>query len=180
MNQLAQQIEYKDYVREVDNFPRQDITFYDIAPLIGNGEAFSGLIKNISEPLKDKIDKVIGFDARGFLFAGAIAVELGVGLVMLRKPGKLPGSTLQTSYDLEYGSNSLEIQDDAIKIGERVVMIDDIIATGGTALAGIGLVKECGADVVEFCSVIDLTDLKGSDKIRQTGVPVRSIIEIKA
>ena len=174
---MADQYEhYKAHVRTVEDFPNEGVRFYDIAPLLGNGAVFGSLVKDMSEPLRGKVDKIVGFDARGFLFGGAMAAELGVGFVMLRKPGKLPGQTESLSYDLEYGSNTLEIQADSIMEGDDIALVDDIIATGGTALAGIELVKKCGGNIIEFCAVIDLPVLGGSDKIEQANVPVRAIM----
>lgn len=167
---------YEAHVRTVDNFPKPGVRFYDIAPLLGNGAVYGALIKDMSEPLRGNVDKIVGFDARGFLFGGAMAAELGVGFVMLRKPGKLPGEVKTVSYDLEYGSNSIVMQPDSIEDGERVALVDDIIATGGTALAGIELVQKCGGEVVEFCSAIDLPNLGGSAKIQAHGVAVRAIM----
>jgi adenine phosphoribosyltransferase len=169
-------VQYREYIRKVENFPKEGVTFYDIAPLLGNGAIFGNLIQEMAEPLHGKVTKIVGFDARGFLFGGAMAAHLGIGFTMLRKPGKLPGKTTSVSYDLEYGNSSLEMQTDAVDKGEKVALVDDIIATGGTALAGIELAQKCGANVVEFCSVLDLCELGGSDKITAAGIAVRSII----
>lgn len=170
--------QYGEYVREVENFPKPGVRFYDMAPLIGNGAVFAALINDIAEPLEGKITKVVGFDARGFIFGGAVAAQLGIGCAMLRKPGKLPGDTHSVSYELEYGSNTLEIQSDAISNYDKVLLIDDVIATGGTALAGIELARKCGATIVEFCALIDLPHLGGSNKIADEGVPTRAFISI--
>lgn len=167
---------YEPYIRTVDDFPSEGIKFYDISPLLGNPKAFGELIKEMAEPLRGTIDKVVGFDARGFLFAGAIAAELEIGCALLRKAGKLPGDVYEASYDLEYGTNTLAIQKDALLPNERVLLVDDVIATGGTALAGIELVHKCGAKVTEFCSVIDLPELGGSQRIINAGVVVRSLV----
>ncbi len=169
---------YNPYVRRVEGFPSDGITFYDISPLIGDGEMLREVIHDIAEPVRGKVNKVVGFDARGFLFAGAVAAELGIGTAMLRKPGKLPGEVYKEDYTLEYGVNSLEIQADALAPGERALLIDDVIATGGTALAGIRLVQNCGADVAEFCSLIDLPEFGGSASIRAAGIAVRSLMTI--
>lgn len=168
----------EQYVRTVEDFPQPGVRFYDIAQLIGNGAVFAELIETLSEPLQGRVSKVVGYDARGFVFGGAMAARLGAGLVMLRKPGKLPGETHAVSYDLEYGSTELEIQTQALEQSEAVVLVDDVIATGGTALAGIELVQRCGAEIVEFCSVIDLPHLGGSDKIAAAGVPVRTVLTL--
>lgn len=171
---------YDPFIRTINDFPAEGIRFYDISPLLGNAWAFDELIKDMSEPLRGKVDKIVGFDARGFLFAGAIARELGVGCGMLRKAGKLPGAVYTATYDLEYGTNELAIQVETLSEGERVLLVDDVIATGGTALAGIELVKKAGAVVTEFCAVVDLPALGGSSRIADTHVPVRSIASFDA
>ena len=171
---------YEPYIRTVEDFPSDGIRFYDISPLLGNPEMFGELIKNMSEPLRGKVDKVVGFDARGFLFAGAIATELNIGTALLRKAGKLPGDVYEQSYDLEYGTNTLAIQTDALQQNERVLLVDDVIATGGTALAGIELVRRSGAEVTEFLTVVDLPDLGGSRKIIDAGVALRSMVSFGA
>ncbi|MFZ1301471.1 MAG: adenine phosphoribosyltransferase [Candidatus Microsaccharimonas sp.] len=167
---------YQPHIRTIEDFPSEGILFYDISPLLGNAEAFKDLIHDMSEPLRGQIDKVVGFDARGFLFAGAIATELEIGTALLRKAGKLPGEVFEASYDLEYGTNTLAIQADALQPNERVLLVDDVIATGGTALAGIELVRRSGAEVVEFLSVVDLPDLGGSRRIIDAGVAVRAMV----
>lgn len=167
----------REHIRAVADFPREDVQFYDIAPLLGSGALLREVVQELAEPLRGQVDKVVGFDARGFLFAGAMAVQLGTGCAMLRKPGKLPGDTYRSSYELEYGSDALEIQADAVQPGERIVLVDDVVATGGTALAGIELVRQCGGEVAEFCSVIDLPDLGGSERIRAAGVALRSLVQ---
>lgn len=167
---------YHDYIREVADFPKSGINFYDIAPLLGQGAVFSSLIKDMSEPLRNEVTQVVSFDARGFLFGAAMAAELGVGCVMLRKAGKLPGDTHRIDYDLEYGSNALEIQADVLNQHDRAVLVDDVIATGGTALAGIELVRRSGASIVEFCALLDLPELGGSATINEAGVTVRAIV----
>lgn len=165
-------------IRTYEDFPSEGIKFYDISPMLGDPDSFRDTVEELSKPLDGKIDKVVAFDARGFIFGAAMATRLSVGLVLLRKSGKLPGETYQDSYDLEYGKNSLEIQSDAINPNEKVVLVDDVIATGGTALAGINLVNKCGGDIVEFCSVIDLPALGGSERITDAGIIVRSLISL--
>ena len=168
----------KKYVRTVENFPEPGIRFYDIAPLLGNHGALTAAVHEMSEPLQGKIDKIVGFDARGFLFGAAMALELGVGFVMLRKPGKLPGAVTSVDYGLEYGSNTLQIQSDAVCEGERVALVDDVIATGGTALAGIDLVRRNGGRVVAFSALIDLPHLGGSKLIVANDVPVNAVMQL--
>lgn len=173
-------MQYESYIRTVENFPKEGIKFYDISPLLKDATAFDSLIQDMAEPLREKIDTVVGFDARGFLFAGAIARELGIGFSMLRKAGKLPGEVYTASYDLEYGTNELALQVDAVGQGERVLLVDDVIATGGTALAGIELVRKSGGEVAEFCAVIDLPEFGGSRRIVDAGVAVRSVVQFSS
>lgn len=170
--------DFRSHVRQVEDYPNPGIRFYDISPLLGNGAIFASVVQEMADPLRDRVDKIVGFDARGFLFGAAIAHELGVGFAMLRKPGKLPGSVEQVEYGLEYGRNALEIQSDAVSKGERVALIDDVIATGGTARAGIELVRRRGAKIVEFTALIDLPHLGGSEVINIEGIPVRAIMTI--
>lgn len=175
---MKKDVEYSNYINEVKDFPKEGVRFYDIAPLLGNSAVFAAAVSEMAEPLRDSVDKVVGFDARGFLFGAAVAHELGIGFAMLRKPGKLPGQVERVEYGLEYGTNALELQEDAVSEGERVVLIDDVIATGGTARAGIELVRRCGAKIVEFTALIDLPYLGGSEAIISDDVPVRSIVTI--
>lgn len=169
-------VDYKKHIRTIEDFPKPGIHFYDISPLIGNGAVFASIIQELAEPLKGKIDKVVGLDARGFVFGAAVAHQLETGFIMLRKPGKLPGETISKEFDLEYGSATVEIQKDALSRGDTVAIIDDVIATGGTAEASIELIKHTGANIYEFASAINLPFLGGSQKIADHGVPVRSIV----
>jgi adenine phosphoribosyltransferase len=173
---MEKEIDLQSYVREVEDFPKEGILFYDVAPLIGNGAVFAAAVHELAEPLRGNVDKIVGFDARGFLFGAAMAHELGIGFAMLRKPGKLPGKVESTAYALEYGNDGLELQSDAVDEGERVALVDDVIATGGTARAGIELVRRRGAHIVEFTALIDLPRLGGSKAIEAEGVPVRTIM----
>lgn len=171
-------INYREHIKEVEDFPKRGIKFYDIAPLIGNGAIFASAIAEMAEPLRGNIDKVVALDARGFVFGSPIARELGVGMAMLRKPGKLPGEVTTVEYGLEYGTNALELQAGAVQQGERVALVDDLVATGGTAQAGIELVRSQGGEVVEFTALIDLPHLGGSKAIEAHGVPVRTLLTI--
>jgi adenine phosphoribosyltransferase len=175
---VKEQLQYESYIQEVPDFPKPGIQFYDIAPLLADGAAYSSAIDDLAESLDGKITKVAGFDARGFIFAGALALRLGVGLVMLRKPGKLPGATETVSYDLEYGSSALEIQHGILSETDTVALVDDVIATGGTACAGIELLQRSGARILEFCAVIDIPELGGSARIQQAGIAVRSLVQV--
>ncbi|WP_150843907.1 MULTISPECIES: adenine phosphoribosyltransferase [unclassified Clostridium] len=158
----------KDKVRIIEDFPKKGISFKDVTTLLQDREALRESIDVIANHLKDKkIDIVIGPEARGFLFGVPVAYALGAGFVPVRKPGKLPYETIKTSYDLEYGSDALEIHKDAIKKGQRVAIVDDLLATGGTVAAVAKLVEESGGEVVAIDFLIELTELKGREKIAQ-------------
>ena len=169
----------KESLRVIPDFPQPGVDFYDIAPLLADHRLFSEAISQLAADVPGATH-VAGFDARGFLFATPVAQQLEAGMVMLRKPGKLPGQTHRVAYELEYGQNELEIQEGIIGPKDRVLLVDDVIATGGTACAGIELVRETGAEVIGFHALIDLVRLQGSERIRQLGVPVRALVEIGA
>jgi len=154
-------------IRDVPNFPKPGILFKDIMPLLGNGPLFAKTINILADRYRDqRIDTVLGIESRGFIVGAALAYELNAGFSAVRKPGKLPYDTHRASYDLEYGTDSLEIHTDAIRAKARVVIADDLIATGGTAAATAELVSRLGANVVECAFVIELSFLKGRDKLR--------------
>ncbi|MGG7160652.1 adenine phosphoribosyltransferase [Clostridium baratii] len=166
----------KDKIRVIDNFPKEGISFKDITTLIGDGEGLRASVDEIVKHLKDKkVDLVVGPEARGFIFGVPVAYALGVGFVPVRKPGKLPGETLSMAYDLEYGTDNLEIHKDAIKKGQRVAIVDDLLATGGTIEAVAKLVERAGGEVVSLDFVIELTELKGRDKLE--GYDVMSLTQ---
>ncbi len=169
---------YREYINEVEDFPKPGVRFYDIAPLLGNGALFASAVHEMVTPLAGEVDKIVGFDARGFVFGAAVAHELGIGFAMLRKPGKLPGAVSHTEYGLEYGETALELQTNAVKESDRVVLVDDVIATGGTAQAGIELVRAHGAKIVAFSALIDLPQLGGSKVIESLGVPVQALVSV--
>jgi len=163
----------RDYIRTIPDFPHEGILFRDVTSLFGNAEGLRLAIAETVVALKDlKIDKVAGLEARGFIMGGAVAQSLGVGFIPIRKKGKLPGKTIQQEYNLEYGTATMELHDDAIEPGEKVLLLDDLIATGGTAEAGIKLIEALGGVVVQSTFIIDLPDLGGADKIKALGVPV--------
>lgn len=154
-------------IRDVPNFPKAGILFKDIMPLLGNGPLFAKTINILADRYRDqRIDTVLGIESRGFIVGAALAYTLNAGFSAVRKPGKLPYDTHRASYDLEYGTDSLEIHTDAIRAKARVVIADDLIATGGTAAATAELVSRVGAKVVECAFVIELSFLKGRDKLR--------------
>lgn len=156
----------KGKIREVPDFPKPGILFYDITTLLLDKEGLKLAIDALAEPYADKgIDLVVGIESRGFILGSAVADRLGAGFVPVRKVGKLPSKTVRVSYDLEYGSDSLEIHSDAIGAGTRVLIVDDLLATGGTARATVDLVKQCGGSVQAIAFLIELVDLKGRDKL---------------
>ena len=157
----------KKLIREVPDFPKKGILFYDITTLLKDKLGFATLIDALSEHyLKHDIDLILGMEARGFIFGPALAYRLNAGFVPVRKPGKLPAETAKVSYDLEYGSNTLEIHRDAIQKGQRVLIVDDLLATGGTAAATVQLAKSLGADVCGASFVVELDFLNGRDKLK--------------
>src|SRR5579871_1357298 len=161
----------KKLIREVADFPKKGILFYDITTLLKDKVGFAALIDALSEHYVDrKVDLVLGMEARGFIFAPALAYRLGAGFVPVRKPGKLPAATERYDYALEYGTNTLEIHKDAIQKGQRVIIADDLLATGGTAEATTKLAQSLGADVAGFGFVVELDFLNGRDKLKQYDV----------
>ncbi len=161
----------KKLIREVPDFPKQGILFYDITTLLKDKLGFARLIDALSEHYIGKeIDLVLGMEARGFIFGPALAYRLNAGFVPVRKPGKLPAETEKVSYDLEYGSNSLEMHKDAIKKGERVLIVDDLLATGGTAVATAKLASGLGAQIAGLAFVVELDFLRGREKLAKYDV----------
>ncbi len=165
-------------IRTIPDYPKPGILFRDITTLLGDAEAFRHAVDEMVRPWAGKkIDKVAGIEARGFILGGAIAHQLSAGFVPIRKKGKLPYEKVTIAYSLEYGIDEMEIHSDAVRPHEKVILIDDLIATGGTAEAAVKLLKCIGVDVVAACFVIDLPDLGGSAKIEALGVPVRTLLE---
>jgi adenine phosphoribosyltransferase len=161
----------RQFIRDIPDFPKPGIVFKDITPLLGNSRLFRRTIDIFAERYRSqKVDTVLGIESRGFIIGAALAYELGAGFCLVRKPGKLPYQTHKASYELEYGTDSLEIHIDAISHHDRVVIADDLIATGGTAAATAELVARLGATVVECAFVIELSFLKGRDRLRPHGV----------
>ena len=166
----------KKYVATINNYPKEGIVFRDITPLMGDGEAYRFSVDEITKFSKEKkATMIVGPEARGFIFGCPVATNLGIGFAPIRKPGKLPRKTLNEAYDLEYGSNTLCIHEDALKKGDRVVIIDDLLATGGTVKATIRLCERLGATVVGIACLIELVDLKGRDLLK--GYDVLSLME---
>ena len=167
----------REHVREVPDFPKKGILFLDITTATKDAKSMQYMTDFLYEQFKDeKIDYVTGIESRGFIFGAAVAYKLGAGFVPLRKPNKLPAETIKEEYSLEYGTDTIEIHADALKKGDRVLVIDDLLATGGTALAACNLVKRIGAEVVASAFIIELDPLKGREKIEATGVKVVSML----
>lgn len=168
-------MDLKDHIRGIPDFPKPGILFYDISTLLAHPDAWQVAMGRLAKIVsRHQPDILAGLDARGFLVAAPLALKLGLGFTMVRKAGKLPGETIQYDYDLEYGSNTIEIQADAVQPGQRVVILDDLLATGGTMEAAIKLFKDVGAEVVGTASLIELTFLNGRDKLH--GVPFDTLV----
>lgn len=167
-------------IRTIPDYPKPGIMFRDITTLLGNAQAFRRSVDELVHPYAGtKIDKIAGIEARGFILGGAVAHQLSAGFVPIRKKGKLPHTTVRVVYSLEYGVDEMEVHEDAILKGERVILVDDLIATGGTAEGAVKLMRQLGAEVVAACFIIDLPELGGADKIRALGVPVRTLISFE-
>jgi adenine phosphoribosyltransferase len=166
----------KSIIRHVPDFPKQGILFYDITTLLKNGTALHEVIDLLANRFQnDKVDLVLGIESRGFIFASALACQLGVGFVPVRKPGKLPAETIQVTYDLEYGKDRLEIHRDAIRPGQRILLVDDLLATGGTAAATVQLIRQLGGVVAGIAFVIELEFLNGRKKLE--GYDIYSLLK---
>jgi adenine phosphoribosyltransferase len=167
----------KDAIRTIPDYPKAGIMFRDITTLLGDARAFRQAVDELVQPFAgQKIDKIAGIEARGFILGGAVAHQLSAGFIPLRKKGKLPHKTIGVEYALEYGVDTIEMHLDALVEGERVMLVDDLIATGGTAAAAIELLRKCGAAVTAAAFVVDLPELGGADKIKALGVPVSSLV----
>jgi adenine phosphoribosyltransferase len=164
-------------VRSIPDYPKSGIIFRDITTLLGNARAFRRAVDELVQPWAgSKIDKVAGIEARGFILGGAVAHQVSAGFVPIRKKGKLPHKRVSVAYALEYGEDVIEMHADALVAGERVVLVDDLIATGGTAEAAVKLLRQLKANVLAACFVIDLPDLGGAERLRKLDVPVRTLI----
>ena len=164
-------------IRTIPDYPKPGILFRDITTMLADPRAFRRAVDELVQPWAgNKIDKVAGIEARGFILGGAVAHQVSAGFVPIRKKGKLPHTTVRIAYSLEYGLDEMEMHVDAIHPGERVILVDDLIATGGTAEGAVKLLRQIGADVVAACFIIDLPDLGGADKLRAMDVPVRTLM----
>lgn len=173
----AEVFDYAAVIRTIPDHPAKGVMFRDITTLLGNPRAFRRTVDDLVQPWAgSKIDKVAGIEARGFIVGGAVAHQLSAGFVPIRKKGKLPWHVIGADYALEYGHDRIEIHLDAIEKGERVILVDDLIATGGTAEAAVRLLRETGAVVEAACFIVDLPALGGADRLRALDVPVRTLV----
>lgn len=169
-------MDVKSKIRVIEDFPEKGISFKDITTLIQDKHAFKEVVDLMIEDLRDKrVDYIVGPEARGFLFGAAVAYGLGVGFIPVRKPGKLPGDVIREEYELEYGTNTLEIHRDSIKEGDRIAIVDDLLATAGTVLSAINLIEKLGGKVVAMEFLIELEHLKGRDKLK--GYDVNTLVK---
>ena len=176
---ISPQIEndLKSAIRTIPDYPKPGIMFRDITTLLGNARAFRRAVDELVQPWAgSKIDKVAGIEARGFIIGGAIAHQLSAGFIPIRKKGKLPHTTVRVAYSLEYGLDEMEMHEDGVIAGEKVILVDDLIATGGTAEGAVKLLRGLGAEVLAACFIIDLPELGGAAKLRALDVPVRTLL----
>ena len=169
--------EIRESIRTIPDYPRPGVMFRDITTLLGSARVFHRVVEELVRPWRDeRVDHVAGIEARGFILGGALAYQLQAGFVPIRKKGKLPHSTVRVAYSLEYGLDEMEMHRDAVAPGERIVLVDDLIATGGTAEAAVKLLRSLGASILAACFIIDLPDLGGSARLAALEVPVRTLV----
>jgi adenine phosphoribosyltransferase len=170
----------KAVIRTIPDYPKPGIMFRDITTLLGSPRAFRRAIDELVQPWAGmKIDKVAGIEARGFIIGGAVAHQCSAGFVPIRKKGKLPHTTVRIAYSLEYGIDEMEMHEDAVATGDRVILVDDLIATGGTAEGAVKLLRRIGAEVLAACFIVDLPELGGAGKLRKLDVPVRTLVSFE-
>jgi adenine phosphoribosyltransferase len=175
--QLLTPAEIRAAIRTIGDYPRPGVMFRDITTLLGDARAFGSVVELLSQPwLERGVTRVAGIEARGFILGGAMAQRLGAGFVPIRKKGKLPHATVRVAYSLEYGVDEMEMHRDAVGRGEDIVLVDDLIATGGTAAAAVELLRSLGARVLAACFIVDLPDLGGSSKLQALDVPVKTLV----
>ena len=180
MNPPAFDNDLRAAIRNIPDYPKPGIVFRDITTLLGDARAFRRAVDELVQPWAGmKIDKVAGIEARGFILGGAVAHQVSAGFVPIRKKGKLPHTTVRVAYSLEYGIDEMEMHEDAVVKGDRVVLVDDLIATGGTAEGAVKLLRQMGAEVLAACFIIDLPDLGGAAKLRALDVPVRTLVSFE-
>ncbi|MEL7031038.1 MAG: adenine phosphoribosyltransferase [Pseudomonadota bacterium] len=170
-------MDLRQFIRTIPDHPKPGILFRDVTTLMAHAAAFKFAVQEMAAPFRDHaIDQVAGIDARGFILGGALAIELDAGFTALRKPGKLPWQTFSATYELEYGTDELHMHTDALKAGDKVLLVDDLIATGGTAEAGLKLLRQAQASVVAATFLVDLPDLKGADRLRAHDIDVKALM----
>jgi adenine phosphoribosyltransferase len=174
------EIDLRSAIRNIPDYPKPGIMFRDITTLLGDARGFRRAVDELVQPWAGmKIDKVAGIEARGFILGGAVAHQVSAGFIPIRKKGKLPHKRVSIAYSLEYGLDEMEMHEDAVEKGERVILVDDLIATGGTAEGAVKLLRQLGANVLAACFVIDLPELGGADKLRKMDVAVRTLISFE-
>jgi adenine phosphoribosyltransferase len=167
----------RDAIRAIPDYPRPGVIFRDITPLLGDAHVFRLVVDHLVEPWKSqRVDRVAGVEARGFILGGAIAHQLGAGFVPIRKKGKLPHATVRVAYSLEYGLDEMEMHRDALSAGERILLVDDLLATGGTAEAAVKLLRSLGAQLLGACFIVELPDLGGPARLAALEVPMRTLV----
>ena len=167
----------KDAIRTIPDYPKKGVMFRDITTLLADARSFRQAIDELVQPFAgSKVSKVAGIEARGFILGGAVAHQMSAGFIPIRKKGKLPHETVSIAYSLEYGVDQMEMHKDAVVRGEKVILIDDLIATGGTAEAACRLLTQLGAEIIAACFIVDLPDLGGARKIEKLGIPVRALM----
>lgn len=172
--------EIRDRIRTIPDYPKPGIQFRDVTTLWGDARGFRTAIDLMVQPYAGvRIDKVAGVEARGFVLGGAVAHQLSTGFVPVRKKGKLPGATIAEEYELEYGTDTVEIHDDAIRNGENVLVVDDLLATGGTMAAAVNLIRRAGGTVVGCCFIVDLPDLGGRERLQNMGLSIMTLCEFE-
>src|ERR1700746_3217295 len=180
MTTLALEFDLQSSIRAIPDYPKPGVVFRDITTLLGNARAFRRTVDELVQPWAGmKIDKVAGIEARGFILGGAVAHQISAGFVPIRKKGKLPYKRVTIGYSLEYGIDEIEMHEDGVAAGERVILVDDLVATGGTAQAAVKLLRQMGAEVLAACFIIDLADLGGAAKLRALDLPVRTLISFE-
>jgi len=175
--ELLTPVELRAAIRTIADYPKPGVQFRDITTLLGDARAFHSVVELLARPcLSSGVSRVAGIEARGFILGGALAARLGAGFVPIRKKGKLPHATVRVAYSLEYGLDEMEMHRDAVRAGEEIILVDDLIATGGTALGAVQLLRSLGGRVLAACFIVDLPDLGGSAKLAALGVPVQTLV----
>ncbi len=173
-------MDLRDYIRDIPDFPKKGILFRDLTPLLEDAGALRAAVDAVVDPFRgDGIDAVVGIESRGFIFGAPVALALGTGLVIVRKAGKLPHEIVSEEYELEYGTDVIEMHSSSVGPGQRVLLVDDLIATGGTAAAAVRLIRDAGGEVMGSSFVIDLPELGGRARLEELGISVRTLMEFE-